>query len=256
MHIEFTLTAACALDCTYCPQQEYIAAYKRRPGKRILEYTDFKKMLTNVDHRVPLISFTGFSEPSQNPSFIKMANYALSRVYQVELSTTLWNQPASFIDQIKRLMPSHVTIHVTDSKLVVSSDMYRKAAEIKGAHFERYTQLGDSRIPADIRDKVILAGCHPHDRAGSNELEGLMKFHIPGSVKCDEKRYFCNVILPNGDCSICCMDFPLNHIIGNLLESTLLEIHNGSRLHIFREAMKDPAADTICNHCMYASTTL
>ena len=36
-------------------------------------------------------------------------------------------------------------------------------------------------------------------------------------VGCLEKLYH-NVVLPNGDVSLCCMDYGLEHIIGNLLD--------------------------------------
>ena len=35
------------------------------------------------------------------------------------------------------------------------------------------------------------------------------------SCGCDETLYH-NVVLPNGDVSLCCMDYGLKHILGNL----------------------------------------
>ena len=44
-------------------------------------------------------------------------------------------------------------------------------------------------------------------------------YHGEGQKPCGclEKLYH-NVVLPNGDVSLCCMDYGLEHIIGNLLD--------------------------------------
>ena len=39
----------------------------------------------------------------------------------------------------------------------------------------------------------------------------------PMTCGCLEKMYH-NVMLPNGDVSLCCMDYGLEHILGNLIE--------------------------------------
>ena len=40
---------------------------------------------------------------------------------------------------------------------------------------------------------------------------------------CDERMYH-NVCLPNGDIALCCMDYGLEHIVGNIFESTYEEV--------------------------------
>jgi radical SAM protein with 4Fe4S-binding SPASM domain len=39
-----------------------------------------------------------------------------------------------------------------------------------------------------------------------------------------------NVLLPNGDVVLCCMDYNLKHVIGNLLTQSYAEIFAGEKL--------------------------
>jgi hypothetical protein len=71
------------------------------------------------------------------------------------------------------------------------------------------------------------------DRAGNLKGEALLKEELkrekfksvsppaPGvdyTCGCDERLYH-NIVLPNGDVSLCCMDYGLEEITGNIFES-------------------------------------
>jgi len=59
----------------------------------------------------------------------------------------------------------------------------------------------------------------------------------PHTCGCEEKLYH-NVLLPNGDVSLCCMDYGLEQILGNLFESE------------YDDIMPKPlSCFDLCNYC-------
>jgi len=75
-------------------------------------------------------------------------------------------------------------------------------------------------------------------RAGNLFAEALLKpelfnlkdgfgsiYHGEQQMTCScEERLYHNVMLPNGDVSLCCMDYGLEHILGNILEQEYEDI--------------------------------
>ena len=65
-----------------------------------------------------------------------------------------------------------------------------------------------------------------YTRAGNvvrNDLVQIASKAIPMTCGCPERLYH-GVLLPNGDMSLCCMDYGLKHIHGNLLTQSYDEI--------------------------------
>jgi radical SAM protein with 4Fe4S-binding SPASM domain len=65
-------------------------------------------------------------------------------------------------------------------------------------------------------------------------------------------RQYSNVVLPNGDVSVCCSDFGLKHILGNLLTTKLSDIHKSEKMKDFNRKMDDGDENFICNRCSYS----
>jgi radical SAM protein with 4Fe4S-binding SPASM domain len=82
-----------------------------------------------------------------------------------------------------------------------------------------------------------LAGWRGHTRADSLPVEQIGAQDISITPRndfpltCASTPFFDrNVLLPNGDVVLCCMDYNLKHVIGNLLTQTYDEIMNGEKL--------------------------
>ena len=60
-----------------------------------------------------------------------------------------------------------------------------------------------------------------------------------------------NVLLPNGDVVLCCMDYDLKHVIGNLLTQTYEEIMQGKPLQDLIALNESPEFSkcSICKSC-------
>jgi hypothetical protein len=76
-------------------------------------------------------------------------------------------------------------------------------------------------------------------RAGNVDRVDVIKTEHTGPATCNcQERLYHNVLLPNGDISLCCMDYGLQHILGNLFESSYEDI-----------VPVDGATFELCSHC-------
>jgi radical SAM protein with 4Fe4S-binding SPASM domain len=103
-----------------------------------------------------------------------------------------------------------------------------------------------------------LAGWVGHTRADSldtKQVEGQALSITPHNtfpLTCASTPFYDrNVLLPNGDVVLCCMDYNLKHVIGNLLEQTYEEMMQGKPL---QDLIKMNEADgfnkcSICKSC-------
>jgi len=122
------------------------------------------------------------------------------------------------------------------------TDRYVKVIERFGEVYKEIQNF-TTMCMGEVDDSVshIFYGSHVPEmwsRSGNLFGESLMKPELmnrkdeyksvyhgeePRTCGCIEKLYH-NVVLPNGDVSLCCMDYGLEHIIGNLLDQSYEEV--------------------------------
>jgi hypothetical protein len=85
-----------------------------------------------------------------------------------------------------------------------------------------------------------------NSRSGNLVQEGVKEASTvtpdDGPVICGRDKYiYNNVMLPNGDVVLCCQDYHLDHVLGNLFEQS------------FAEDLPDPIpAYDLCRSCVHA----
>jgi len=253
MHIEITLTSGCPMMCSYCPQGNYIKAYKasNQTDKKKMTLEDYKIILKNIGRTVRDIHFTGFTEPLTNPEWYEIVKHTIECGHTASMNTILFGASSEDVDKLTGLKIP-IRIHLTDSKQEVSQDILKEFStkyyqEIK---FDYFSAKGKSLIPEDERGAYHEA----HSRGGNLEEDDspVKTYSINGPVICKNNRYYSNVVLPNGDVSVCCSDFGLDHILGNLLREKLSDIHSSQKIKDFIEKMSEGDENFICNKCFYA----
>ena len=72
-----------------------------------------------------------------------------------------------------------------------------------------------------------------------------------GNIICKSDSLTSNVLIPNGDIQLCCMDYGLEAKIGNLLEDDYETLHNGDGMKYITDRMTDDTLDgeIICRRC-------
>lgn len=101
----------------------------------------------------------------------------------------------------------------------------------------------DKDLHHDI-DFIEATMIKAHSRAGN--VKWKESYVKTGIVKC-KRKHKCPGLLPNGDLVICCMDYGLKNIIGNLLTSSIEEIYRGKGYKNFIKALKK--GNSICSFC-------
>lgn len=241
--LEFTTIIpekGCVVDCVFCPQRTLIKNYS---GERRLSLENFKQAVDKLPQEVR-VTFAGFTEPWLNSSCTDMLLYAHEKGHPISVFTTMVGVSKEDIQRIKHVPFAGApnggfTVHLPDQERKAKHPINKKFIEV-------IEYLGS--VSNEIRNfNVMSMGNEVHEsirhvfptapnytmwsRAGNLIGERVLKPELRdqeflsinhGDKKmtcgCDERLYH-NIMLPNGDVSLCCMDYGLEEITGNLFES-------------------------------------
>ena len=242
--MEFTTSIdtknGCVVDCVFCPQRTLQESYT---GNKFLSIDDFKTCVNKIPKEVR-ITFAGFTEPWLNPECTDMLLYAHERGHPISVFTTGIGMKLDDIERIKHIpfagQPNGgFTLHLPDQDKKAKhpiTDRYVKVIERFGElrnEIQNFNVMSMGEIDSSV--KHVFSKSHIPEmwsRAGNllhesilkpellnrkNEYKSVYHGEKPRTCGCLEKLYH-NVVLPNGDVSLCCMDYGLEHIIGNLIE--------------------------------------
>ncbi len=225
--LEITTRIGCTNNCVYCPQGVLKKAYQ---GNSLMEIWDFEKILTNTPKDIQ-IDFTGFCEAFLNPYASKMIRYSIKQGYRTVLVTTLTGFTKADAAIIDGLTFEQVMIHEYEGTPINYEVFEEKAQWLRDAvvtdHFERFKLKKEDRW----------------SRAG-NLFEREPR---QGPFECGwtGREFYRNVVLPNGDVYLCCMDYGLRHKIGNIYESRYEDLDRQSIVNLTTEE----SSDVICRRC-------
>ncbi len=272
--VEITTKIGCSVNCSYCPQNLLIKNYIKRSAndkKLLLDFESFKEYLSAIPP-ITLIRFCGMSEPFLNESCPDMIEYAYESGYKVDLYSTLIGLK---IDDIERVLKciDNIVLHVPDSAgnadIPITDDYkeklkkvfaYKRDGEyiipIISCHGNIHPEI-TKLIPNDLR---YVLWNEMQDRAGNLEVSKKDVFHYnrQGSIICTVNGrnsiiLDSNIMLPNGDLLMCCMDYSLDYVIGNLSKNKYEEILQGDCVNRIRQNMLQQKDDILCRHCNLAS---
>jgi hypothetical protein len=267
--MELTTMIGCPLMCTFCPQDNLRTNYG--DNTKYMQPVDLLAVLVKLPKNTR-IDFSGMSEPWANPACTTMLEMVLYMGFKVAIYTTLYGMTDP--ESVRTVLEQHpdqvevIMLHLPDAngnmKGWKNSDEWQKAAAV----------ITNTKVPCGIgamtmdRNGVVhpdlqpmvgqLAGWVGHTRADSldtKQVEGQalsITPHNTFSLTCASTPFYDrNVLLPNGDVVLCCMDYNLKHVIGNLLEQTYDEVMQGNKL---AEIVKMNEADgfdkcSICKSC-------
>jgi organic radical activating enzyme len=273
--LEITTMIGCPLMCTFCPQDALRDASKG--DEKYLSFKNFKLIIDKVPKHVR-IDFSGMSEPWANPECTDMLRYTLENGYKVAIYTTLYGIKSEEVSEVIELIQSHanqitdLVVHIQDKNnnmkglkftdewiSVMNSFIALKNRNVLN-NFQFIT-MDEGGIPHEFLANLmpLLPKFHGYDRAGSlplDQIEGQkisIRKDIKGRIKCSFTTYYDqNVLLPNGDVLLCCMDYSKKHVIGNLLENEkYYDMFSSTAMHQIRiENMEEgTSTSSICRSC-------
>ena len=197
-HLEITTYIDCPNRCSYCPQEMLIDAYK---GKKQMSLDDFKLILSHTPKDVD-IHFSGFSESMFHPDVIDFYLEA-EKTHGLVVYTTTKGMKDEYIPVLSAIKFKQFVVHDRNS---------------------RQLPFPHERVVINDTNKISRGG----NLWATTDKGGEQCFNSPSFQQ--------NVVLPNGDVYLCCMDYGLKHKIGNLY------------LQHFDELQRDKQYD-ICHKC-------
>lgn len=242
--MEFTTSIdiknGCVVDCVFCPQRTLQKSYK---GERFLTLENFQKAVNKIPQEIR-VTFAGFTEPWLNPKTTEMLLYAHQKGHPISVFTTGIGMDIDDVEKIKNIPYAGnpnggFVLHLPDQERKAKhpiTDRYIKVIEKFGevhSQIQNFTLMCMGTVHESVRHIFPEAPTYQMwSRAGNLLGESIMKPELlnrkdeyksvyhgeqPMTCGCLEKLYH-NIMLPNGDVSLCCMDYELKHILGNLLE--------------------------------------
>ena len=257
--IEVTLAMGCRVNCKYCPQALLLEKYFKDKPKRksVMEFEDFKIIISKVK-RGGTICFSGMCEAFHNKQCTDMILYAYEQGYKISLLTTLIGAEKSDIDRLKRVKFDSITLHIPDeqenSKIIVD-DKYLEVFHTFHSSFQvsSYSCHGAPHhdIVNYLSEKIVLSS-KMFDRAGNLQIG--KKSSPKGEIVCmvgtiGHYGNWTPQVLPDGTVTLCCMDYAMKHVLGNILTMEVGEIISGREYRKVVEGMKDENRDILCRKC-------
>ncbi|WP_018240540.1 radical SAM/SPASM domain-containing protein [Ensifer sp. BR816] len=259
--LEITTATGCIVGCSYCPQDKFVSRQKAVSQVKHLGLEEFRRCLGRVPTDVD-ISFAGYSEPWLNPDCTEMVEHAYMCGHGIRVFTTLVGMNRRDLRRLQALRFRVFVVHVFDD------GMYMNGRLVRAKYLDLIRQLVDSDIPS-IRF-LVLGEVHPDivgiipagalyrtrplsSRGGSVDPK-IVETRPPvvGALTCAEARQYRNVLLPNGDVTLCCMDFERRHVLGNLLRDEYKDLFEGPVFREVVDCMNGMDGFLLCRICEFA----
>lgn len=250
----------CKNACDYCPQRLLVRQNKKRGGLYMMTRETFETCLDKVPTDVA-IHFSGYCEPWQNSDCTAFVEYAANKGHEVSVFTTLYGVSEDDIIRLSRVSMKELTIHLPNARASMNIDVNDEYLGIL-ALFER------TSFRYEKRSYVFFGEPHPEvlqvigrgrlhrltSRAGNVDLSvKTSPSRVDGPIMCVKSREFQNVLLPNGDVALCCMDYGLQHVIGNLLRNSYEVLHRSPAFMRVLQGMSGQDGDVLCRTCEWAA---
>jgi len=268
--MEITPIIGCRVQCDFCPQPLLMNNYEKTNNTEkitfgtpvMMSFETYKTCINKIPKHVDIV-FSGFSEAWLHPEATKMLLYAYERGHKVVVFTTLVGMKENDIDSFKHIPFTKFVLHLPDkqmyAKIAVNSPFLKVLKKIVSSNIHNLICMTMGDLPERVIEVIgtDFAANLMNDRAGNNPIgEKTPKKYGPILCKAASKNGVNildeNVLLPNGDVSLCCMDYGINNIIGNLISS---DYHSLFQTPAFKEILKKMSAqdsDIMCRNCSYA----
>ena len=234
----------CVVDCVFCPQRTLQKVWDSKHftthKERTMSMEQFKIAIDKLPTEVR-ITFSGFIEPYMNKYCSDMMVYAHEQGHRVSVFTTAVGMKLEDVEKIKHIPfcggpNGGFTLHLPDQERRAKhpvTDKYIKVVEaLKNANISNFMVMAMGTTHNKVThlypdyevnkykmwhragNLVGEAQLKPELTEVMNEVETVFR-NDERTCGCIEDLYH-NILLPNGDVSLCCMDYNLEEILGNL----------------------------------------
>lgn len=271
--IEITTKIGCNIRCDFCPQDNLLKAHKDRltnfnsvenilPQETLLKLETFKTFLKHIPKDY-IINFAGYSEPWLVPDCTDMVLTAYEKGHKVRAFTTFVGMKPIDVKRLSKIPFELFSVHMADetptTKIRVDGKMKETIKEVKKRGFyqlEFHNHFGNPH-PEFIKSfgKFHFTTASVVNRAENIILEenNTQPKRHKGKIRCGfnpkSNDLTWNVLLPNGDVTLCCEDYSLKHILGNLHDNDLMSLYKTEPYQTIKRGLDDESIDLLCRYC-------
>lgn len=260
--LEFSLNVGCKNRCTFCPQDLYLKNYIKYSNKnKNMRLQDFDIMINNLlESNVSKIVFAGYSENFLNPQAIDIIKLALKNDFKVSIITSGIGLDYNKIDELSKLNIHRFTFSLHSSLLKKENLIYNPLIRIILYSLTIFKNIQAVIVLKEkLKNHYLIEFCKQyniqyridwHDRAGNLNSDPQIRNNKIKKAYCS--RPLTPVVQPNGEISLCCMDWSLRHNLGNLLNTSYLEIINNQTVkRILNKLYRGDLSNLLCFNCHY-----
>ena len=224
----------------------------RYHGKKTLDLEDYKKVIDKVPAGTR-IDFSGMCEPFANRNCADMIIYAAMKGFPLALYTTLQGATIEDYERLKLIQYEVVTIHLPDkderSHFNITDEYLEVLSKWDCDNYSCHGRIDDRVIPY-LKSRNMIT--FMHDRAGNIEDRPHLSISLERNLYCVTSGTAMdhNVLLPNGDVLMCCMDYGMTGVFGNLFEQSYEEVIHSEEAERMRDTLN--RGESICRHCANA----
>lgn len=271
--IEITTRIGCSVNCKFCPQELLLEHYFLNDKKRenVMSLEIFEKCLNKMPENCNVV-FCGMAEPFLNPDCGDMIRMASASGRVVNLYTTLCGLTKDKWEKICDIPVDFVTLHVADKYNYAHIPLTKEYFEVLEAIInytkadgKPYVNMCNAQAEPEERVAQICKGKYEVltsllDRAGNLADDKLIsRKKIDGKITCgmcgSELNH--NILLPDGTMILCCMDYGMKHVLGNLYEESYEEIIHGNEITMIKRQMNEQCGeDILCRKCSCANAVI
>lgn len=260
-NIEITTGIGCKNACLYCPQEKFIKAYSQRSNIFKMSIDVFKKCLDKIPRNID-ICFSGMAEAWLNPDCTKMLLLAHQKGHKIIVYTTLVGMNLEDVALLESVPFKRFRIHLPSKegyeKIKVDENYLKVLARISRSPIKSEYHCQGQAVPPKV--KLLLEGkkieyfgiLGTSTRAGNIKIKSKqMPQKKRGIIAC-RANLLHNALLPNGDVLLCCIDYGMQHILGNLLSADYHSLFQSQEFLKIKRSLKDDSLDTLCRYCEFA----
>ena len=151
-----------------------------------------------------------------------------------------WKKSDAYVETLRAVMEfksRHADVPIRFMTMSSGGNVHEDVRDIFGSNLARF--VGISR-----------AGNLQREHFAPGDLVAAVSHKSP--VMCASTPFYDhNTMMPNGDVVLCCMDYSLNYVIGNLMECSYEDLFTSSRMNQIRIRAMQPGHDKsfICKQC-------
>lgn len=245
------LGLGCELSCPYCAQWRYVPAYKKLGGATTMTPDLLRHYLRTVP-RDSILVWSGFSEPFLNPHLPDMIREYHAAGWKMRLDTTLAGCSQESAELVASIPWHSLKLHLPSQgdsmKLAVTPEYLEKLRiVVRNACHKCFVYFGIPYQAVKAITETVEADYYTYTHSRANNLRASVERKTGPLRECLWFRR--GHLLPNGLLALCCEDWALNHIIGDLNTNDYASIFQGEAFKELLGRHEDDTKHLLCRTC-------